>query len=297
MNTSLDLLILAALVGELGLVAVNSLAHCLRTNGVGTKSILAACALSLPIWVVMFFCQSVEIILPWQYLAAVVAWMALSYGITIGTRFSVGTQGPAEGMALRFVFVAIFAMLADCVVFGAQYSSALITTLGLFFVGGVLIHFNRFWLELKPAKLVKVQYKIGFAAGIALAEVAAFALFKFGASMQVNPYANVAVFVTLASLMYLFFGAKALMHDKKTGYMPICKIGAFAVLAAVAWTANGVALAGIPVALFAMFTLVRGAWFAMCDMKSGTVKFSPVTAAGIGFVILGLLSTLLITSF
>lgn len=297
MNTSLDLLILAALIGELGLVAINSMAHCLRTKGVGMKSILAACGLSLPVWVVMFFCHSGDLVMPWQYIAAVLVWMVLSYGISIGTRFSVGTQGPAEGMALRFVFVAIFAVLADCIVFGTQYSPALMTTLGLFFVGGVLIHFNRFCLELKPAKLIKIQYKIGFAAAIALAEVAAFALFKFGASMQVNPYVNVSVFMALSSLIYLFFGIKALMHDKKTGYMSVCKIAAFAVAAAVAWTAGGVALAGIPVALFALFTVVRGAWFAMCDMKSGTVKFSPVTAAGVIFVILGLLSTLMITGF
>ena len=297
MNTTLDFLILAALVGELGLVGINTIAHCLRTQGVGTKSILAACGLSLPVWAVMVFSLSGELNFPWQYLVAILVWMGLSYGVKIGTRFSVGTQGPGEGMAMRFVFASLFAVLIDMVVFGAQYSQQLMMTLGLFFVGGVLIHAHRFKMELKPAKLIKVQFKLGFAAGIALAEVAALAVFKYGASFQGNGYAHVAVFMLLASVMYLAFGGKALMHDKKTGYMSLCAIAGFAILAVVAGTAGGLALAGVPVALFVMFSLLRGAWFAMCDMKTQTVPFNPVTAAGIVFVVLGLLSTILITSF
>ncbi|MDB5490316.1 MAG: hypothetical protein JWO78_165 [Micavibrio sp.] len=297
MNTTIDFLILAALAGELGLVAINTIAHCLRVRGVGTKSILAACALSLPVWAVMVFCLAGELNFPWQYLAAVVMWMGLSYGVKIGTRFSVGTQGVGEGMAMRFVFAALFAVLIDMVVFGAQYSSQLMITLGLFFVGGLLLHGNRFKMELAPAKLIKVQYKLGFAAGIALAEVGAFAVFKYAASLQGNGYAHVAVFMLLASAMYLAFGAKALKHDKKTGYMSLCAIGGFALLAVVAGTANGLALAGLPVALFTMFALLRGAWFAMCDIKTGTVPFNPVTAAGIVLIIAALISTVMITSF
>lgn len=293
MQQSANFIVLAALIGELGFMAINILAKRLRNAGVSSRAVLACYGLSLPVWVagLCYFAGTGQIHLPWPYLLCLAAWLAVCYGMNFGTVFISAFQSLSEGTGYRFGFSVMIALLADVVIFHTAFHPAVIVSIAMLFAGGIVLHLNRVKMDLHSSKLVKLRYKIGFVFLVSLAEVATYALFKYAAGMQDNVLAHNAMFQTPLLIIFLAMGGRVMANDVRQGYMPLPFIAGIAVLLLVAASADAVAMAGLPVTLFIMFSLIRAACFAVHDIRSGEVPFTPMTVAAIALIAGGVVST------
>lgn len=286
--------ILAALIAEAGFTIIGHLSKRMRMRGLTNKSIIAMCGLSLPVWVGIYFALGGVGYFPWQYILCAIVWLGFSYGLIMGTPFSPGYQSTGEGMGFRFLIAAVFALVLDLVVFKASFSSNMVLSIALLLAGGVLFQVGRIKIELKKSALVKMKYKLGFAAAVAAAEVGAYALFKYGALMQDNVAAHIALFQIFLMASFLVAGTKIMLADRAQGYFSVGAAINLAVLIVVASFAGGVAVAGLPLIMIVLFTLVRAAAFTANDIRIGALKFSPLNAVATSLIVMGVVVATLI---
>lgn len=297
--TSANFLVLVALIGELGFMAISILAKRLRTNGVGSRSILAVYGLTLPVWIaaVAYFVSTGQMNWPWPYLVCLLLWLGTCYFLNLGTIYISAFQSLSEGTGYRFGFSAMIALLADLFIFGTEFHPAVIVAISLLFAGGILLHMNRVKQDFQSTKLVPLHLKLGFVLLVSLAEVSTYALFKYAATMQDTIYAHNAVFQSMLFLMFLVIGGKVMVRDCKQGYFPVPYMIALCGFLIIAASADAVALAGLPVTLFIMFSLIRTACFAVHDIKTKEIALNATSIAAIALIAAGIASTVLIRGF
>lgn len=299
MTFTASLIILMALIGEFGLMAINSMARRLRMRGGASRAIIGAFGLTLPLWLAAFtyFSMSGQLALHWPYLLCVTVWLGVSYGLNFGTVFNSSFQSLSEGTGYRFGFSVAAALALDILVFKTSFSPELLVVLGTLFVGGVLLHLGRAKQDYKNTRLVPLHLKMGFVLLVSVAEIAAYALFKYAATMQDSIFAHNALSQALLFALFLVMGGRIMMRDNRDGYLPMPYIIAFMALVVVAVSANAVAIAAMPLTLFAMFSLIRAAIFAVQDVKSRDVRFRTGTVLALVLIPAGILLAVLLKGF
>lgn len=299
MTFSATLIILMALIGEVGFMVINAMARRLRVGGGSSRAVLGAYGLVLPIWAgaVAYFAMNGQLALHWTYLLCVAVWLGVSYALNFGTVFINSFQSLSEGTGYRFGFSVLLALLIDVFVFKTSFSPELLLVLGTLFAGGVILHLGRAKQDYKHTRLVPLHLKMGFVALVSVAEVAAYALFKYGATMQGSIFAHNALSQALLFTMFLVMAGRIMMRDNKDGYLPVPYIVGFMVLVLVAVSANAVALAALPITLFVMFTLIRAACFTVQDIKARGVGFSVSTILALVLIAAGIALTLTLQGF
>jgi hypothetical protein len=138
---------------------------------------------------------------------------------------------------------------------------------------------------------------LGFVALVSVAEVAAYALFKYGATMQDSVFAHNALSQALLFTLFLVMGGRIMIRDNKDGYLPMPYIIGFMVLVVIALSANAVAIAALPITLFVMFSLIRAACFTVQDVKARGVGFSVSTILALVLIAAGMALTLTLQGF
>lgn len=299
MTFSITLILMIALIGELAFMVINSMARRLRVGGGSSRAVLGAYGLALPIWAgaVVYFAMNGQLALHLPYLLCVAVWLGVSYALNFGTVFINSFQSLSEGTGYRFGFSVILALLIDVLVFKTSFSPELLLVLGTLFAGGVILHLGRAKQDYKHTRLVPLHLKMGFVALVSVAEVAAYALFKYGATMQGSIFAHNALSQALLFAMFLVMAGRIMMRDNKDGYLPMPYIVGFMVLVLVGVSANAVALAALPITLFVMFTLVRAAVFTVQDIKARDVGFSVSTILALVLIAAGIALAMTLKGF
>lgn len=299
MTFSITLILMMALIGELAFMVINAMARRLRVGGGSSRAVLGAYGLALPIWAgaVAYFAMNGQLVLHWPYLLCVAVWLGVSYALNFGTVFINSFQSLSEGTGYRFGFSVILALLIDVLVFKTSFSPELLLVLGALFAGGVILHLGRAKQDYKHTRLVPLHLKMGFVALVSVAEVAAYALFKYGATMQGSIFAHNALSQALLFAMFLVMAGRIMMRDNKDGYLPLPYIVGFMVLVLVGVSANAVALAALPITLFIMFTLVRAAVFTVQDIKARDVGFSVSTILALVLIAAGIALAMTLKGF
>ncbi len=297
MNASF--LILMAVIGELGFMTISILSKRLRNRGVRTLSLLAVYGLTLPLWggVIAYFFLRGGVTLPMVYVLSVLLWLATCFFLNFGSVFISRFQSLSEGAGYRFGFSILIAILADVVIFRTQFAPALMIVLAVLFAGGILLHFGRERIVGDTSMKLPLVQRLGFILLISLAEVATYALFKYAAGLQESIIFHNALMQALLFSIFLIAGGKGLSRDYRGGTFPTVYIVALVGLMCVAAMADAVAIAGLPVTLFIMFSLIRAACFAVHDIRTGELPMTPATLAAIALIAVGMCSTVFIQEF
>jgi hypothetical protein len=163
MTFSATLIILMALIGEVGFMVINAMARRLRVGGGASRAILGAYGLTLPLWagVLTYFAMNGQLELQWPYLLCVAVWLGVCYAMNFGTVFISSFQSLSEGTGYRFGFSVLLALLLDVVVFKTSFSPELLLVLGTLFAGGFFLHIGRAKQDYKNTRLVPLHLKIG----------------------------------------------------------------------------------------------------------------------------------------
>lgn len=299
MEFSASFIILMALIGELGFMAASILARRLRTGGTSSRAVLGAYGLTFPLWagLAAYFALSGQLDVTWPYLLCVLVWLGVCYLLNFGTVFISPFQSLSESTGYRFGFSVLIALAVDLLVFKTTFNPHLLLVLGALFLGGVLLHMARVKQDYSSSRLVPLHYKLGFVVLVSLAEVATYALFKYGASLQDSVFAHNAVMQGALFALFIILGGRVMLRDSRAGYLPTSYILAFMGLVIIAVSADAIAIAGLPVTLFIMFSLIRSAFFAVHDIKTREAPFGITTIAALVLIASGIVMAFLIKGF
>lgn len=291
---TMTFILLLALLGEFAFMVINAMARRLRVNGGASRAVLGAYGLTLPLWAgaLAYFAMNGQLDLHWPYLLCVAVWLGVCYALNFATVFVNSFQSLSEGTGYRFGFSVILALLIDMLVFKTAFSSELLLVLGTLFAGGVMLHLGRAKQDYKNTRLVPLHLKLGFVALVSVAEIATYALFKYGATMQDSIFAHNALSQGLLFTLFLVMAGRVMMRDNRDGYLPVPYIIGFMALVVVAVSANAVAIAALPITLFVMFSLIRAACFTVQDIKAREVAFSVSTILALVLIAVGMVLTL-----
>lgn len=299
MHLSGPFIILMALIGELGFMAISILAKRLRRGGVTSRAILAAYGLTLPVWIGVFvyYTNKGEVEMPPLYMACLLAWLVTCYFLNFGSVFVSRFQSLSEGTGYRFGFSVLIAAAMDLFIFKTTFDPVILAVLGMLFVGGLLLHFSREKMPENSKTMVPLHYKIGLILVVSLAEVSTYALFKYGAGLQTSVLAHNAIFQMMMFAVFLIVGGSTLIKDRHEGYFPTSYLIAFFVLTVIAASADAFAVAGLPVTLFIMFSLIRAVCFAVHDLKTREVPFNVFSILALVLIAAGIVSTVFVGGF
>lgn len=288
--------ILMALVGELGFMTISILAKRLRNRGISTLSLIAAYGMTLPVWIAAAAFLSVhgEIHFSPAYLLCIAAWLGTCFFLNFGSIYITRFQSLSEGTGYRFGFSTLIALAIDLLVFGTEFHPSVLIVIAMLFTGGIFLHLSREKAVEHQNMKIPLPKRLGFIFIVSLAEVATYALFKYGAGLQDSVLFHNALSQALMFSVFLAAGGRVLHRDYKGGQFPVIYLVALFALMIVAAVADGFAIAGLPVTLFIMFSLIRAACFAVHDIKSGELPLTWSSGFALVLIAAGIASTFMV---
>jgi hypothetical protein len=295
MAQNLPFFIIMAVLGEIAILGLTSAARSLRISGGKSRAVYGAMGLSAVIWVPLacYFLQVYSVNISPYYLLALVAWVAINYGLAFGSRFLSGLQGASEATSYRFALSVVLAIILDLTIFHVSFTPKLWTVIGLLAAGGVLLHVPRktgFEAPKGGKSVVPLKLKAGVIVLGSVLDISAFALFKFAAQSQGNVLVHNALFQAALGIVFLIAGCKTLKTDVRQNYMPVVCALLIAVLAIIASSANAYAVTGLPLSLFVMFSLIRGMIAKVRDINDINAKPHPAFIASFVMIAVGLIT-------
>lgn len=286
--------VLMAVIGELGFLALAILQKRLRNRGAQTKAILASYGLTLPVWIaiipgfLIFAGQSIEV--TQVYLLIVAAWLCACFFLNFGAVYLMRYQSMSDGTGYRFGFTVLLALLADVFIFSTGLSYEKLVTLCMLFAGGTILHFSR-QQHINADMTMPLAKRLAAIFVIALAEVATYSLFKYGAALQPSSILHNAVLSILLFTTFLLLGGREMVRENKDGKLPSLYLVALVVILVPACLADGLAMAALPVSVFVMFSLIRAVAYAVHDIKTKELLLTPANGLAIALIIGGLVYT------
>lgn len=294
--TSASFCLLMALIGEFGFMSISILAKRLRNRGITTLSLIAAYGLTLPVWAVAvgYYALQGQLQLSWAYAAILSAWLGTCFFLNFGSIYLTRFQSLSEGTGYRFGFSTLIALFVDLLIFKTTFHPTVLMIIIMLFCGGFLLHLSREKTVSDPAMRLPLPQRLGFILLISLAEVSTYGLFKLAAGMQISVFLHNSLSQMLMFMVFLAAGGRTLRQDYKDRNFPSLYLIALFVLMIVAAVADGYAIAGLPVTLFIMFSLIRTACFAAHDIQTSEMKLTPLSGLALVLIAVGLACTVMI---
>jgi len=287
--------ILMAILGEIGFMTLAVLGKRLRNRGVVTRSILGAYGLLSPVWAALalyFIIQGDATFTP-IYCGLVAVWIGICYILNSGTLFISKFQSLSEGVGYRFSLTALCAFVVDSVFFNTTFNPQSLISMGLLFLGGTALSFSR-QKQVESNLKIPVFQRLGIILFLAVVEVATYSLFKMGAQMQESYLFHNVLSQALLFPVFFLIGRTYLISDIKTGIFPTFYIWAMMGLMLAAAIAEGFAIAGLPVSLIIMFSLIRVVVYALHDIKTRELPLTPLNGLSIAMIAAGLVYTVVL---
>lgn len=280
--------ILMAFIGELGFMGLGVLSKRLRNKGVQTLSVLGLYGVLTPVWALLaaWFVFQGQTDIGIKYLVVLGAWICVCFTLNFGNTWLMRFQSLSDGSSYKFGFAVLWALIADLVFFQHEFSSIKVLALVLLFSGGTVLHFSR-QKVVADALRMPLPKRLVIIMGLSLVEASTYFLFKLGAGMQVSDLFHNALSQALLFSIFFAMGWRSFQTDRAAGHVPAIYAIAMLTLMLVACVASGFAIAGLPLTLVVMFTLIRMSVFAVHDMKTGEIPASLKVIMSVIFIVCG----------
>lgn len=286
--------IIAALISQFGFLVIALLNKRRRAHSVATLSLLAAYGVTIPVWLLMMIWQYAHGngVFSSGYLAYVAIWFVACVAVNFGSVYLVRFQSMSESTGLNFAFSNLWAILIDWLAFGAGLQWQELTAIFITVSGATTIAFKR----RSGALLANIAPWKKIAAVIGITACSAITLFAYkkGISYQPSIFFHIAFTHALLLSTYALVGAQCLKSDLVAGRISPRHLVCIFFLLLVSVISLSIAIAGLPLVILILFTLVSSAIYLAHDVIAKEFHMTPIAVLGCFLTIIGIIAMALL---